>query len=88
MEMVDSTLLQALEMLTPDEQEAVRAVAEYLTHQRVGGSEPSKAAAALRAELDISDLRFSAPDVGLSPARQAARRFMRQNPMLMRLLAQ
>jgi len=86
--MVDSALLQTLELLTPDEQAAVLAVAEYLKHQRGGGAEPSTAPAALIAELDESEPRFASRDMALSPARQAARRFMRENPMLMRLLAQ
>jgi len=46
--MVDSLLLQALELLTPDEQAAVLAVAEYLKHQRGAGLGPSTAAAAPR----------------------------------------
>jgi len=88
MKMVGSALLQALELLTPDEQEAVLAVAEYLKHQRGGGAEPSRAAAALLAELATDEPRFATGDLELSPARQAARRFMRENPTLMRLLAQ
>jgi hypothetical protein len=35
--MVDSALLQALELLTHDEQEALLTVAEYLKHRRGGG---------------------------------------------------
>jgi hypothetical protein len=86
MSIVDSALLQALELLTSDEQEAVLAVAEYLKHQRGCGSEPSMAAAALLAELGNNGPSFATPDLELSPARQAARRFMRENPTLMRLL--
>jgi hypothetical protein len=86
--MVDSVLLQALELLTPDEQEAVLAVAEYLRHNRASAEAPSTPAAAMLTELDISEPRFATPDHQLSPARQAARRFMRENPALMRLLAQ
>ncbi len=86
--MLDSALLQALELLTPDEQEAVLAIAEYLKHQRSGGAEPSRAAAAVLAELTNSEPHFATPDQELSPARRAARRFMRENPTLMRLLAQ
>jgi ABC-type uncharacterized transport system substrate-binding protein len=88
MNVVHSSLLQALELLTPVEQEAVLAVAEYLKHQRRSEAEPSAAAAALLAELDRSKPRFATADTDLSPARQAARRFMRENPALMRLLAQ
>jgi hypothetical protein len=86
--MLDSALVQALELLTPDEQEAILAVAEYLKHQRGGRAEPPGAAAALLAELATGEPRFATPDLELSPARQAARRFMRENPTLMRLLAQ
>lgn len=85
--MLDSALLQALELLTPDEQEAVLAVAEYLKHQRGEGAERSKAAEALVTELDTGEPRFATPDEELSVARRAARRFMRENPILMRLLA-
>jgi hypothetical protein len=86
--MVDSALLQALELLTPDEQEAVLAVAEYLKNRRASAEAPSTPAAALLAELHTSEPHFATKDHGLSPARQAARRFMRENPALMRLLAQ
>jgi hypothetical protein len=88
MKMVDSGLLQALELFTADEQEAVLAVAEYLKHQRDGGAEPSRAVAALLAELAADEPRFATRDLELSPARKAARRFMRENPTLIRLLAQ
>jgi hypothetical protein len=86
--MVDSALLQALEVLTPDEQEAVRAVAEYLKQQRGVGARESSAAAALLAEVAPNEPHFATGDLDLSAARQAARRFMRENPTLMRLLAQ
>jgi len=86
--MVDSALLRTLELLTLDEQQAILAVAEYLKNTRGDGAEPSKSAAALVAELTADEPRFAAPDLELSPARKAARRFMRENPTLMRLLAQ
>ena len=86
--MLNSALLQALELLTREEQEAVLAIAEYLKHQRGEATEPSKAAAALLAELTTSEPRFATGDEELSSARRAARRFMRENPTLMRLLAQ
>jgi hypothetical protein len=81
--MVDSALLRTLELLTLDEQQAILAVAEYLKNKRT-----DVAAAALVAELTANEPPFVAPDLDLSPARQAARRFMRENPTLMRLLAQ
>jgi hypothetical protein len=53
--MVNAALLETVELLTPDEQNAILAVAEFLkTHREVG----------------------------------AARRFMRENPTWVRLLAQ
>lgn len=86
--MVDTALLDILERLTPAEQLAIRAVAEYLTSHRAGGMSPGVAAEALLEELPKGEPRFTTPDEGLSPARRAARRFMHENPSLMRLLAQ
>jgi hypothetical protein len=86
--MLGSALLKSLELLTPAEPKAIRAIAEYLLCQRAEGSPPESAAAALLAELPQGEPRFATPDEGLSPARLAARRFMRENPSLIRLLAQ
>ena len=71
--MVDTALLETLEELSPVEQRALLAVAEYLKNRRADG---------------VDAPRFDVPDEGLSPGRIAARRFMRENPALMRLLAQ
>ena len=86
--MVDSALLETLELLTPHEQRAVLAIAEYLKNERARGVEPVLTTGALLAELPHTEPRFATPDEDLSPARQAARRFMRENPSLMQLLAQ
>lgn len=86
--MLDSALLEALELLSPTEQKAILAVAEYLKGRRTEGAQPGTETEALLAELPKGQPRFTTPDEGLSPARQAARRFMRENPSLMRLLAQ
>jgi hypothetical protein len=87
--MVDSALLETLERLTPAEQKAILAVAEYLKNRRVEGADPETVADALLAELPTGEQpTFTTSDEGLSPARLAARRFMRENPALMRLLAQ
>jgi len=83
--MVDTALLEALELLTPAEQKAVLAVAEYLKSQRLAGETTQDQAEALIAEMPP---HFTTTDDGLSPARLAARQFMRENPALMRLLAQ
>lgn len=82
---MEATLLETLELLSPAEQKAVLALAEYLKNRRAEGLEVAEA---LLAELPAGEPRFSAADEGLSPARIAARRFMRENPALMRLLAQ
>lgn len=79
---MDGTLIDALERLSPAEQQAILTIAEYIERRRASGG----AVESLLAEL--REPRFSTPDEGLSPARQAARRFMRENPVLMRLLAQ
>ena len=63
-------------------------IAEYLKSQRASGVHASGLAEALLAELPNGEPHFSSPDEGLSPARIAARRFMRENSTLMRLLAQ
>jgi hypothetical protein len=86
--MLDSGLLESLELLTATEQKAIKVIAEYLLSQRAEGFQPESAAEALLAELPQGEPRFATPDEGLSPARLAARRFMRKNPSLMRLLAQ
>ena len=86
--MVDSALLETLELLDPAEQKAILAVAEYIKGQRAEGVQPGTVTEALLAELPKDQPHFATPDEGLTPARQAARRFMRENPSLMRLLAQ
>lgn len=83
--MVDTILLETLELLTPTEQQAVLAVAEYLKSRRETGESAQDQTEALVAELPP---HFTAADEGLSPARLAARQFMRENSTLMRLLAQ
>ena len=80
--------METLELLTPLEQKAMLAIAEYLKSQRAEGAEGRTHIEALLGELPAHGPRFSSPDEGLSPARMAARRFMRENPALMRLLAQ
>ena len=87
-EMVDVALLETLELLTPSEQKAILAVAEFLKSRRDGEASARGLTEALLAELPTGEPRFHTPDEGLSPARMAARRFMRENPNLMRLLAQ
>lgn len=82
--MVDTALLATLERLTPAEQKAVLAVAEFLKSHRAAEDQSG----ALISELQSDGPEFATPDEGLSPARLAARRFMRENPVLMRLLAQ
>ena len=86
--MVDTALLETLELLTPVEQKAILAIAEYLKSRRADGANVRVLADALLAELPAGKPRFDTPDEGLSPARRAARRFMRENPKLMHLLAQ
>ena len=87
--MVDVALLETLELLSPDEQKAILAVAQFLKSRRQHEASSSRALTeALLAELPAGEPRFHTPDEGLSPARMAARRFMRENPALMRLLAQ
>jgi hypothetical protein len=86
--MVDVALLETLELLTPGEQKAILAVAEFLKSRREDEASAGALTEALLAELPAGEPRFNTPDEGLSPARMAARRFMRENPTLMRLLAQ
>jgi hypothetical protein len=86
--MVDAALLETLELLTPGEQKAILAVAEFLKNTRGNQPDSRELSEALIAELPASEPQFATPDEGLSPARLAARRFMRENPSLMRLLAQ
>lgn len=85
--MVDRALLETLELLTPAEQKAILAVAEYLKDRRADGANPRQVTEALLAELPTGEPRFTKSDDDLSPARQIARRFMRENPVLMHLLA-
>lgn len=85
---MDSARLEALELLTPAEQKAILAIAEYLKSRRSEAGETRVLTEALLAELPTGELCFDTPDEGLSPARRAARRFMRENPTLMHLLAQ
>ncbi len=86
--MVDTALLETLELLTLAEQKAMLAIAEYLKSQRADGGDPRVRTEALLAELPAAPPVFGTADEGLSPARLAARRFMRENPALMGLLAQ
>ena len=86
--MVNAALLETLEQLTPVEQKAILTVAEYLKSRRADGANAQELTEAMLAELPTAEPRFTSPDEGLSPARQAARHFMRENPTLMRLLAQ
>ena len=86
--MVDTALLETLEELSPVEQQVLLAVAEYLKNRRADGADARAITEALLAELPGDATRFDASDEGLSPGRIAARRFMRENPALMRLLAQ
>lgn len=86
--MVDVALLEALELLTPSEQKAILAIAEFLKNRREDEASARVLTEALLAEVSAPEPRFHTPDEGLSPARLAARRFMRENPTLMRLLAQ
>ena len=85
--MVDAALMETLELLTPVEQKAILAIAEYLKSRRDGGADAGISTEALLAELPAGEPRFGTPDEGLSPARNAARRFMRENATLMGLLA-
>lgn len=80
--MLDGALIDTLERLSPAEQKAILTIAEYIERRRSSGGVVESLLA------EISEPRFSTPDEGLSPARQAARKFMRENPVLMRLLAQ
>lgn len=80
--MLDGTLIDTLERLSPAEQKVILTIAEYIEQKRTSAGTVESLLAELR------EPRFSTPDEGLSPARQAARRFMRENPALMRLLAQ
>ena len=85
---MDTALLETLELLTPVEQKAILTIAEYLRTRRADGAHAPALAEALLAELPNGEPHFSTPDEGLSPARIAARHFMRENSTLMRLLAQ
>lgn len=82
--MVDAALLEVLEFLTPSEQRCLLAVAEHLISRRAGGTGEGDE---LLSALQRGDIHFAGEDEGLSPARQAARRFMRENPLLFGLLA-
>src|SRR6516225_6192603 len=75
--MVDPSLQETLESLSPAEQKAILAVAEYLKRRRTGGQHPQQETEALIQELSIGEPIFATPDGGLPPARRAARRFMR-----------
>jgi hypothetical protein len=86
--MADTELMAALTKLTAEEQKALLAIAEYMKSHRSEGSDARSLAAELLAELLNGEPRFRGPDEGLSAARIAARRFMRENPALMHLLAQ
>ena len=86
--MVDTALLETLELLTPVEQKAILVIAEYLKSRRADEPNLQVLTEALLAELPAGEPRFDTPDEGLSPARRAARRFMRENAKLMHLLAQ
>lgn len=86
--MVDVALLETLEVLTPSEQKAILAFAEFLKSRRGDEASAEVLTQTLLEELPAGEPQFSIPDEGLSPARLAARRFMRENPTLMRLLAQ
>lgn len=85
--MVDSNLLATLELLTPGEQQALLAVAHYLKGREGRSVIPVPDAESLLAGLSQDEPAFSPPDNDVSPARQAARRFMPEHPVLMRLLA-
>jgi hypothetical protein len=85
--MVNTQLLQALDSLSPAEQRAILAVAEYLIGKRSQNTGEVASAEAITEEFSTGAIRFNLPDEGLSPARIAARRFMRENPELMNLLA-
>lgn len=86
--MVDVELLETLELLSLSEQKAILAFAEFLKSQRETGTSARELTEGVVAELPLGGPIFKTPDEGLSPARMAARRFMRENPTLMRLLAQ
>ena len=85
--MMNTALLETLESLTPAEQKALLAVAKLLKSHRDGTPSSAEIGEALLAELPGDTLGFRTPDADLSPARAAARRFMRENPTLMGLLA-
>jgi hypothetical protein len=87
MGMVDLALLETLELLTASEQKAILAVAEFLKSRREEEASSQVLTEALLAELPSHEPRFRTSDEGLSPARKAARNFMRENPTLMHLLA-
>ena len=55
--MVDSALLEALELLTPAEQKAILAIAEYLKSRRAEAGETRVLPEALLAELPTGELR-------------------------------
>jgi hypothetical protein len=82
--MLDSALPGTLKRLTAAEQKAGLTVAEYIESQRASGEKG--AAAAIVAEF--ADPLFTDSEENLSPARRAARQFMRENRDLMQLLAQ
>lgn len=77
-----------MELLNLSEQRAMLAFAEFLKNRRDDGASASELTESLVAELPLGEVIFNTPDEGLSPARMAARRFMRENMTLMRLLAQ
>ncbi len=63
-------------------------IAEYLKNQRADGADPRVRTEALLAEWPAGPPGLGTADEGLSPARLAARRFMRENSALMGLLGQ
>ena len=72
--MVDTALLETLELLSPAEQQAILAVAEYLKKRRGDGADARAITEALLAEFPAGCPRFDTADEGLSPGRMAARR--------------
>ena len=66
--MLDGTLIDTLERLSPSEQEAILTIAEYIEQKRASAGTVESLLAELR------EPRFPTPDEALAPARDAAAR--------------
>ena len=76
--MVDTALLETLELLTPVEQKAILTIAEYLKSWRADGADAPGLTEALLAELPQGEPHFSSPGEGLLLKRRFSGRLRRK----------